>query len=186
MTYRRPLLALLERYQPIDDADRDQAARLAAFVARQPACFERSCPEGHVTGSAWLVDPEGRRVLLTHHRKLNMWLQLGGHADGEPDVLSVALREAREESGLADISPVSPEIFDLDIHPIPPRPGEPAHLHFDVRFAMKAGSMDVRAGEESHALVWVDIDRLAERTAEPSMHRMARKWKKRAEIKIHS
>jgi 8-oxo-dGTP pyrophosphatase MutT (NUDIX family) len=175
--HRRSLLALLERYRPLDAADRVQAHRLADFIRREPACFDRTCPEGHVTGSAWLVDPSGCRVLLTHHRKLGLWLQLGGHADGNPDVLAVAIREAAEESGLSPIEPVVEGIFDVDIHPIPARPGEPAHLHYDVRFAFRAGRTDFRVGPESHDLAWVDIDRLAERTQEPSMLRMAEKWK---------
>jgi len=178
MPHRQPLLDLLSRYHPSGEFDRQQAARLAAFVRRQPSCFERTCMEGHVTGSAWVVDPRGERVLLTRHRKLNLWLQLGGHADGNPDVLAVACREAREESGIEPIVPESADIFDLDIHAIPARPGEPAHLHYDVRFAMRAGHTNCQAGAESHELAWVEIDRLADTTTEPSMLRMAEKWKR--------
>jgi len=177
VSHRAALLSLLERYRPVDAADAAQARRLADFVRREPACFERSCPEGHITGSAWLVDDAGRRVLLTHHRKLNRWLQLGGHADGHADVLTVALREAREESGIDAIAVESPEIFDLDVHPIPAREGEPAHLHFDVRFAFRAGNDLFLVGGESHDLAWVDIDRISERSTEPSLLRMAEKWK---------
>lgn len=175
-----PLLDLLTRYRPIDDQDREQARKLHDFVRREPECFERSCPEGHITGSAWLVDPRGKRVLLTRHRKLNRWLQLGGHADGEDNVLAVAVREAKEESGLSRIDVISPEIFDVDIHEIPERPGEPAHLHYDVRFALRAKATEVTVSDESHELAWVDILRLKEITQEPSMLRMARKWKHRA------
>jgi 8-oxo-dGTP pyrophosphatase MutT (NUDIX family) len=176
MPHRRGLLDLLARYRAIDKSDRLQARRLEEFVRREPACFERSCPEGHVTGSAWLVDAAGRRVLLTHHKKLNLWLQLGGHADGNGDVLAVALREAREESGLKEIAAVSPEIFDVDVHAIPARPGEPAHLHYDVRFALRAAKGRFRVSAESHGLAWVEIERISGITTEPSMLRMARKW----------
>ena len=96
------------------------------------ACFD----DGHITGSAWVVDPAGSRLLLTHHRKLGKWLQLGGHSDGEPDTLAVALREAREESGLR-VRPISNAVLDIDIHTIPALKGEPAHLHYDVRFALR-------------------------------------------------
>lgn len=178
MTHRQPLLALLASYAALDDRDQAQAARFQSFVEGQAHCFHRDCWDGHITGSAWVVDPTGRQVLLTHHRKLNLWLQLGGHADGDADVLRVAWREAREESGIDDISLVLPGIFDLDIHVIPARPGEPSHRHFDARFAFRAGSTAFRVGPESHDLAWVDINRLRERTTDPSLLRMAEKWRR--------
>ena len=173
---RAPLLDKLARYRPLDADDAARARRLAAFVESTPRCFDRANATGHVTGSAWLVDAAGRRVLLTHHRKLNLWLQLGGHADGDADTLRVALREASEESRLEKISPVSEEIFDVDVHPIPARGAEPAHLHYDVRFALRALDDRFTVGEESFDLAWIDIARLAEKTTEPSMLRMAAKW----------
>lgn len=154
--------------------------RVKAFIAAHPDHLQRSQPAGHLTGSAWLADPTGRQVLLTHHRKLGIWVQLGGHADGDPDLLAVALREAHEESGIRVIDAVSPAIFDLDIHPIPARGSEPAHHHYDVRFALRAGERRFVVGDESHDLAWVTIDRLAEKTTEPSLLRMAAKWRRLA------
>ena len=179
MPHRRALLDLLARYQPVDAADAAQAQRIQIFVEREPACFDRRCPEGHITGSAWLVDPSGSQVLLTHHRKLGLWVQLGGHADGDSDIRAVAWKEAREESGLSDIAFVSEDIFDVDVHPIPARPGEPPHLHFDIRFALRAAGRAFQVGPESHELAWVDIRRLEEKTKERSLLRMAEKWKRR-------
>jgi 8-oxo-dGTP pyrophosphatase MutT (NUDIX family) len=177
------LLSLLDRYRPLNARDLAQAARLRLFVASDPRCFERSNPLGHVTGSAWLVDPSGSRVLLTHHKKLGKWLQVGGHADGERDVLAVALREAREETGIANLEPLSEEIFDLDIHRIPAHGVDPEHDHFDIRFAIRAGETVFTVSDESNELAWVEIDRLSEYTQEESMLRMARKWlKQRDEI----
>jgi 8-oxo-dGTP pyrophosphatase MutT (NUDIX family) len=174
---RGGLLAQLDRYAPIDDNDHRQAARLRAFVLSTPHCFDRRHLEGHVTGSAWLVDAAGERVLLTHHRKLDKWLQLGGHADGDPDVLAVALREAEEESGLKDLAPLGDAILDLDVHPIPARPDEPAHWHYDVRFVVQAtGSTAYVVSPESHDLAWRSIADLAEDPSETSLQRMARKW----------
>ena len=180
---RAPILAKLARYRAVDADDAARARRVADFVERTPRCFDRANPDGHVTGSAWLVDADGGRVLLTHHRKLNLWLQLGGHADGDPDALRVALREAEEESGLRRISPVSEEIFDVDVHPIPARRDEPAHLHYDVRFALRAAEERFTVGEESHDLAWVDVARVNEKTTEPSMLRMASKWISRQKSK---
>jgi 8-oxo-dGTP pyrophosphatase MutT (NUDIX family) len=151
--------------------------RFSDFVAAHENCFERNLAKGHVTGSAWVVSEDGTKVLLTHHRKLNRWLQLGGHADGESDILKVAIREAREESGINEVYPISEAIFDLDIHLIPESGQEPAHYHYDIRYALKIpGRERYRVSEESHDLGWIPLERLAEFTREASMHRMARKW----------
>lgn len=132
---------------------------------------------GHLTASSLLVSADGGRTLLTHHRKLGLWLQPGGHADGDRDLGRVALREAEEETGLSGLV-LEPEIFDLDRHWIPEHKGVPAHWHYDVRYVVRAGSDErFTVSEESHALAWRDI---AEVAAEPAMdaslRRMARKW----------
>lgn len=144
------------------------------------AAFERSHPSGHFTGSAWLVSADGERVLLTHHRKLGRWLQLGGHADGDVDLVRVALREAGEESGLSDLVVEHP-IFDLDRHRIPARGEEPEHWHYDVRHVVRAiGSEVFAASEESLALAWKSIRDIAvDVSADASLQRMARKWLER-------
>ncbi|MEM7014452.1 MAG: NUDIX hydrolase [Verrucomicrobiota bacterium] len=176
--HRQQLLKLIERYdREHPDENERTTARFREFVSAQEDCFERSLAIGHVTGSCWIVDAAGERVLLTHHRKLQKWLQLGGHADGDSDVLRVALREAEEESGLSQIEPVSVEIFDLDIHKIPARKSEPEHEHFDVRFALQhRGDGAFQVSEESLDLAWIPIAELETVTTEESMLRMARKW----------
>ncbi len=139
--------------------------------------FERARLAGHFTASSWLVDRSGTRVLLTHHRKLDRWLQLGGHADGDRDLARVALREAEEESGLTGLT-VEPELFDLDRHWLPERGDEPGHWHYDARFVIRAGGEeDYVVSEESHDLAWRDIDAIADDPAsDESMRRMAHKW----------
>jgi 8-oxo-dGTP pyrophosphatase MutT (NUDIX family) len=176
------LVAALREYQ---DRWPDEAATAAAFlqlledhraVAVQDA-FRRERLAGHFTGSAWLVDRSGTRVLLTHHRKLDRWLQPGGHADGDRDLARVALTEAREETGLPDLR-VEPLIFDIDRHLIPARGDVPAHWHHDVRFVVRAGEIEAYVvSEESHDLAWRGIDAIAgDDAADPSLRRMARKW----------
>lgn len=142
--------------------------------------FERANHEGHFTGSAWLVSADGERVLLTHHRKLERWLQLGGHADGDTDLSRVALREAEEESGLSGLS-VEPEPFDLDRHRIPARAQEPEHWHYDVRYVVRAGASEAfEVSEESHALAWRSIREIAaDPASDESLRRMAGKWLQR-------
>src|SRR5438045_3238802 len=136
--HRASLLALLDSHAPFDQTEAQMLDRFRRFVATQPHCFERSLLEGHVTGSAWIVDADAAQVLLLHHRKLDRWLQPGGHCDGDSDVLRVALREAREETGLQRLAPVSPALFDLDIHWIPQRGDVPDHWHYDARFLLRA------------------------------------------------
>ena len=154
----------------------ETARRMLAFIDAHPDCLWRTCRDGHLTGSAWVVDPARRRTLLTHHRKLGKWLQLGGHADGEEDLAAVALREAREESGLADVRLATPEIFDLDAHGIPARGQEPAHIHFDVRFLCEASAdAPLAVSDESHALAWLDLAEVSRLNPEESLLRMVRR-----------
>jgi len=166
----------LAAYEPKSPSESDSLALLRAFVAAHEDCFYRSLTVGHVTGSAWVVDRTGSFALLTHHRKFDRWLQLGGHADGESDIRAVALREAVEESGIAEIVPASPGIYDLDVHPIPERGDEPAHLHYDVRFAFFAdrGSVPV-ASEESHAVAWVPLAEIESYGIDASVRRLVEK-----------
>jgi 8-oxo-dGTP pyrophosphatase MutT (NUDIX family) len=153
-----------------------------SFLETYDDGFVRSNTFGHFTGSAWLVSADGERVLLTHHRKLGRWLQLGGHADGDSDLARVALREAEEESGLSDLV-VEGDIFDLDRHWIPDRNGEPGHWHYDVRYVVRAtGKENFTVSEESLELAWKDIAPIAsDPNADESMRRMAQRWIKRRE-----
>ena len=172
--HRHKLLTLLARY-----ADRypgEDISRFRTFVEGQPRCFERDCwDDGHVTGSAVVLDAEGSSMLMTHHAKLGRWLQLGGHSDGETDPLAVACREATEESGLS-VVPVREEILDLDVHAIPARGRDPAHFHYDVRFLLRVERPGpLAATDESLALKWVCLDGIETVTREESILRMVRK-----------
>ncbi len=151
--------------------------QFAAFARAHPDCCERTCVPGHFTGSAWVVSADGERALLLHHRKLDLWVQPGGHADGEGDLADVALREAEEETGLSGLR-LEGGVFDLDRHVIPARGAEPEHFHYDVRFMVRASADEAFiVNEESHALAWVPVRELAEdASADPSVRRMARKW----------
>lgn len=169
------LLARLDEYGTAWPSE-STTSELVAFIERQPRCFERDCfDDGHVTGSAWIVCPRRERTLLTHHRKLAKWLQLGGHSDGDPNALRVATREAVEESGLC-VKVVGDAIFDIDIHRIPARGADPAHKHYDIRFLFEADdTANVTVSDESNALRWQTLTGLPNLTDEESMLRMARK-----------
>jgi 8-oxo-dGTP pyrophosphatase MutT (NUDIX family) len=173
---RESLLAELRAHAAFDAREAAMRDRLVAFVAEHAGAFDRALAIGHVTASAWIVDPGRTRALLTHHRKLDKWLQLGGHVDGDPDVRRAALREAREESGLTSLRFVADAIYDIDVHPIPARPGEPAHDHYDVRFALEADPDEpLVVTAESKELAWIPIEALAAYGADESVLRLARK-----------
>jgi 8-oxo-dGTP pyrophosphatase MutT (NUDIX family) len=170
------LKALLRVYAD-DHAGDAHVAACIAFLDEAERPFDRDYEPGHFTGSSWLVSADGQNVLLTHHRKLNRWLQLGGHADGDSDLAAVALREAHEESGLAGLS-VEPDIFDVDRHWIPERKNEPGHWHYDVRYVVHTGDVETFVvSDESLDLAWVSIRTLADAPdTDASLRRMALKW----------
>jgi len=172
--------ALARAFTDFGVSQPDQRALAGAFLdlladAQDP--FERTRLSGHFTASALVVSGDGTRTLLTHHRKLGMWLQPGGHADGDRDLARVALRETEEETGLVGVT-VQPGIFDLDRHWIPEHKGVPGHWHYDVRYIVRAGPDETFAvSEESHALAWLPLREVADGEAyDGSLRRMARRW----------
>jgi len=142
-----------------------------------PNAFQRDHLPGHITGSSWILDPSRKFVLLVHHGTLDRWLQPGGHADGEENVLKVALREAQEETGVLQFNLLQENIFDLDIHPIPERRGFPQHLHYDIRYLFEAHmNAKIVVSDESHDVKWVAIEKLSRVTNNNvSVMRMAKK-----------
>ena len=176
--HRTLLLAKLDAYTAFDQAETRMYTILERFVQAHPQCFERSLEIGHITGSAWIVDLDKTHVLLTHHRKLDRWLQLGGHADGDPDILNVAWREAREESGLENVKSVSEDIYDLDVHAIPASSKEPAHFHYDVRFLFIADRhTPLVISSESKDLAWVPVVDIEKYSVDDSILRMVHKMR---------
>ena len=154
------LIEELQNHTPTEQ----EAAFLPLFLdlLRSQRCFYRDhLMPGHITGSAILIDPSGNKILMNHHKTLDKWLNFGGHCDGEEDVLSVAIRETMEESGLTAFKPLTADIIDIDIHPIPANPnkGEPEHEHFDIRYAMRMTSEQIPViSEESLRLEWMDFE----------------------------
>jgi len=137
--------------------------------------FYRSCHPGHFTASALILNPEKTEVLLVKHRKLGIWVQPGGHADGKTDLVSAARREVEEETGLSELL-AAPGIHDLDIHPIPPRKDEGAHKHYDVRYLFTANpALPLKISHESTDLKWIPVRELRNYTEDESMLRMLRK-----------
>jgi 8-oxo-dGTP pyrophosphatase MutT (NUDIX family) len=179
--HRRHLNALLLRYGELWPGEAEVAQRFLAFAAAHVDCLLRSCVPGHITASAWILSPDRGSALLTHHRKLDRWLQLGGHVDGEPRIEAAALREAQEESGMSQFAfeAVGGEQLvplDLDVHTIPARGSEPRHEHWDLRFLLRAlpGQQLVQS-PESNDLRWFPLAELPRVTTEESVLRLGRK-----------
>ncbi len=176
MSSRETLIAELEKYREAHRAERTTVAQFIAFVRENENCFDRELTIGHITGSAWVVNARGTHALFTHHRKLEKWLQLGGHADGDPDVLAVAIREVMEESGLV-ATPLSAKIFDLDAHVIPARKDVPEHIHYDIRYLLQtSGDEAYTVSHESFDLRWIPLEEIIQFTEGEDTHRMAEKW----------
>lgn len=172
---QEPLLQLLSQHQPTDSHEQEMLERIVVFVREHKNFYSRELLIGHLTGSAWIVDETFSHALLLHHGKLNKWLQPGGHIEDDADMLAAALREAREETGVA-VHPHSPAIFDVDIHEIPARATEPAHFHYDVRFLLVADrTAPLLVTSESKDLAWVAMEQIETLTQEESVLRMVRK-----------
>ena len=170
------LRAALLRHAPADERESADLGRIVRFVAAEADPFDRGNPYAHLTGSAFVVSAAGDRVLLLHHRKLGRWLQPGGHADpGESSGETVALREAREETGLAGLSlhPRAPRPFDVDVHDIPTRGREAAHQHLDLRYLVvaPAGAALAPSSREAGLTRWFTWDELSSLDLDPGLIR---------------
>ena len=141
-----------------------------------PEAYQRTHLPGHMTGSAWIIDRSKQYALLVNHVKLNRWLQPGGHADGDENIVAVARKEAEEETGLKNLTLINP-LFDIDIHPIPERKDFPKHDHYDIRCLFLADKNEgVFVSEESHAVEWFPLTELVKKIGEnESIARMVEK-----------
>lgn len=168
--------ALLAGWRAPDDEQARERDRIVEWIDRYPLdAHLRTRLEGHLTASALVVDFERGAALLTHHRKLDRWLQLGGHCDGDANLAHVALREALEESGIEHLE-IDPRPIDVDVHVIPARPNEPQHFHLDTRFVVRAprGAAPV-VSDESHALAWISAREVESRGVDESVLRLYRR-----------
>ncbi len=169
------LLETLRAVQPADEKETADLNVMRAFAASLAEPFSRKQWPGHFTGSAVVVTPDGARVCLVLHAKLNRWLQPGGHADAADggDMARTALREAREETGL-DVELKSPTPIDVDVHVIPARKDEPEHRHLDVRFLVVAKNPDALAHDpnESHGAQWLTWEEALARADEAPLKRL--------------
>ena len=167
------LITQLEQYRPCDKTEMAHYDAILKLLRSHPAAFDRqSYQPGHITGSTWIAAEETGQVALIFHRRLNRWLQPGGHAEpGEIDGVSTALREATEELGLV-IEPARASLFDLDVHRIPATATQPEHLHFDLRYLCRTQQQPLDSGSDAAAARWFTAAELAAIELDQSMRRM--------------
>jgi len=169
----------LKQYKPQSDLEQEfKNKMLRLYETKRNKAFSRENIEAHFTASAWIININTKEILLLHHKKLDKWLQPGGHADGETDLEKVARKEAIEETSLDNLRLIKNEIFDIDIHIIPENKGIPEHYHYDVRFSYFCGSNEkTQINHESNAFQWIEINKVESLTKEPSILRMVKKSK---------
>jgi len=176
--HREDLIQRLLTYKTQFIDETAMVNRTLRFIRAHDNCFDRNLLRGHVTGSAWVVNPGHTHTLLLHHRKLNRWFQPGGHADGDADILRVVLKETAEESGIAlsNITLLQEDIFDVDIHTIYPSIHDHRHEHFDIRFLLEIDdSLPIPGNSESHQVAWIPLTYVSHYNNMRSLHRMVRK-----------
>jgi ADP-ribose pyrophosphatase YjhB (NUDIX family) len=180
MSRHARLLAELETYAGADAAEERHRAAMVKLLTSDGAFSRAHFQPGHFTASCYILD-QAQRMLLHHHRRLNRWLQMGGHVEADEWPSRAALREGIEESGLHDLR-LDDGIFDLDIHTIPAAKGEPEHAHYDVRYVARTDAPDAIAIDraESNELAWVTLDRAAELMPGPESQRVIRKIRERS------
>lgn len=176
---RKELKSLITYYRTPFEEEKEFLADFLSLL-EDPLAFKRERKEGHFTASSWIVNKRRTHTLLTLHRKLHKWLQLGGHADGNENLMEVAMNEAKEESGLDSLRLVDRFIFDIDRHIIPANDKDIQHFHYDVRFLLEA-EMDepLVISPESKDLAWVSFEMATELVGyNPSILRMLEKTSK--------
>jgi 8-oxo-dGTP pyrophosphatase MutT (NUDIX family) len=165
----------ISSHTPFDQEEAESIIATLAFLEGQSCFWQRDNYVGHLTASAWVVNEARSHVLLTHHRKFDCWLQLGGHVEaGDATLLAAALREAREESGIQAIEPLRATIFHVGHHPINTAK-EPPHVHYDIRYLLVAKTVDFVVSEESNDLAWFPLAEVATISSSTALHRMAYK-----------
>ena len=165
----------LEQYRPWNEQEAQDRAELLRRLRSGEDLYTRDNAAGHLTASAGVVSPDRKQVLMAYHNLYGSWAWLGGHADGDRDLLAAAVREVREESGLEDVRAVTPGIYSLEILPVAGHEKRgvyvPSHLHLNVTFLLEADPAAPvrRKPDENSAVAWFGLEEALSASAEPWM-----------------
>ena len=163
----------IKKYRPCNAQEQRDQALILDFLEKNGDAFLQSNLLAHMTASSWIVNPERTKTLMVYHNLYDSWSWTGGHADGETDLLSVALREAREETGIEHVRPLSPEIFSLEVLTVDghEKRGEyvPSHLHMNVTYLLEAEESDTLhiCREENSGVAWFTLEEALKASTEP-------------------
>ena len=163
----------IKKYRPCNEQEQRDKAVILAFLENNEDAFLRSNLLAHMTASSWIVNPQRTKTLMVYHNIYDSWSWTGGHADGETDLLAVALREAREETGIAHVRPVSPEIFSLEVLTVDghEKRGEyvSSHLHMNLTYLLEARESDTLhiCREENSGVAWFALEDALKASTEP-------------------
>lgn len=172
------MIRMLGEYAPVDGNEIIFKKQIIDFIRNNEIFLGTRNMAGHLTGSAWIVNYDRSRALLTHHKAINKWLQLGGHTEECENVKDASIREATEESGLTSLKFLSGNIFDIDIHRIPAKGEKSEHYHYDIRFVFEADDKEeIKISHESIDVRWVELETIEGFNDSESITRMKRKTK---------
>ena len=183
----------IEKYRPCNEQERHDQALILDFLNRNEDAFLRSNRLAHMTASAWIVNPARTKTLMVYHKLYDSWSWTGGHADRETDLLAVALKEAREETGIVHVRPVSGEIFSLEVLTVDghEKRGEyvSSHLHLNVTYLLEAEESDTLriCKEENSGVAWFTLEEALKASTEPwFVERIYKKLNGKLRMKLSS
>ena len=170
---RQKLIDQIENYKPFNEQEEMDKSLILGWIRKNDNAFSRENTVAHMTASAWVVNKDRSKVLMVYHNIYHSWSWLGGHADGETDLLSVALREVKEEAGISNVQPVSEEIFSLESLTVDGhvKKGKyvSSHLHLNVTYLLEADSdeaVSIKADENS-GVAWFSPEEALQKSTEP-------------------